>query len=86
MAPLEAWGEDFLYGVETYDEGVAAFAAHYATTEPPRYPLRDGGELTAVSAGVAGWPAGHCAHGARCEGGAAGARRRVAAVPDPHCR
>ena len=56
MAPPEAWGEDFLYGVETYDEGVAAFAAHYATTEPPRYPLRDGGELTAVSAGVAGWP------------------------------
>ena len=56
MAPAEAWGEDFLYGVDTYDEGVAAFAAHYATTEPPRYPLRDGGELTAVSAGVAGWP------------------------------
>lgn len=56
MAPAEAWGEDFLYGVETYDAGIAAFAAHYATTEPPRYPLRDGGELTAVSAGVAGWP------------------------------
>jgi phytoene dehydrogenase-like protein len=56
MAPAEAWGEDFLYGVDTYDAGIAAFATHYATTEPPRYPLRDGGELTAVSAGVAGWP------------------------------
>jgi phytoene dehydrogenase-like protein len=56
MAPAEAWGEDFLYGIETYDEGVAAFAAHYATTEPPRYQLPDGRELTAVSAGVAGWP------------------------------
>jgi phytoene dehydrogenase-like protein len=56
MAPPEAWGEDFLYGVDTYDAGVAAFAAHYATTEPPRYPLPGGGELTAVSAGVAGWP------------------------------
>jgi phytoene dehydrogenase-like protein len=56
MAPPEAWGEDFLYGVATYDEGIAAFAAHYATSEPPRYPLRDGGEITAVSAGVAGWP------------------------------
>ena len=56
LAPAKCWGEDFLYGVETYDPGVAAFAAHYATTEPPRYPLRDGGELTAVSAGVAGWP------------------------------
>jgi phytoene dehydrogenase-like protein len=56
MAPPEAWGEEFLYGVATYDPGVAAFAAHYLTTEPPRYPLRDGGELVAVSAGVAGWP------------------------------
>jgi phytoene dehydrogenase-like protein len=56
MAPLECWGEDFLYAIDTYDEGVAAFAAHYATTEPPRYPTADGGEVTAVSAGVAGWP------------------------------
>jgi phytoene dehydrogenase-like protein len=56
MAPAELWGEDFLYAIDTFDEGVAAFAAHYATTEPPRYPLRDGGELLAVSAGVAGWP------------------------------
>jgi phytoene dehydrogenase-like protein len=52
MAPPEAWGDDFLYGVDTYDAGVSAFAAHYLTTEPPRY--RAG--LTAVSAGVAGWP------------------------------
>jgi phytoene dehydrogenase-like protein len=56
MAPAEAWGDDFLYGVATYDAGVAAFAAHYLTTEPPRYELRDGTALTAVSAGVAGWP------------------------------
>jgi phytoene dehydrogenase-like protein len=56
MAPAEAWGEDFLYAIDTYDEGVAAFAAHYVTTEPPRYPLPDGSQLTAVSAGVAGWP------------------------------
>jgi phytoene dehydrogenase-like protein len=56
MAPPEAWGEDFLYCVDTFDEGVAAFAAHYATTQPPRYPLPDGSEVTAVSGGVAGWP------------------------------
>jgi phytoene dehydrogenase-like protein len=56
MAPAEAWGEDFLYGIATYDAGAAAFAAHYLTTEPPRYRTRDGGELTSVSAGVAGWP------------------------------
>ncbi len=56
MAPPEAWGEDFLYGIDTYDPGVAAFAAHYLTSEPPRYTHHDGTELTAVSAGVAGWP------------------------------
>lgn len=56
MAPFEAWGEEFLYGVDTYDAGVAAFASHYLTTEAPRYHLRDGTELSSVSAGVAGWP------------------------------
>jgi phytoene dehydrogenase-like protein len=56
MAPAERWGECFLYGVDTYDEGISAFAAHYLTTEPPRYRLSDGTELSAVSAGVAGWP------------------------------
>ncbi len=56
MAPADAWGGDFVYGIATYDPGVAAFAAHYLTTEAPRYRLRDGSELAAVSAGVAGWP------------------------------
>lgn len=57
MATPEAWGEDFRYGIDTYDEGVSAFAAHYATTEPPRYTTRDGEQLEVVSAGVAGWAA-----------------------------
>lgn len=35
---------------------MSAFAAHYATSEPPRYPSRDGGTIECVSAGVAGWP------------------------------
>ena len=56
MAPREAWGEDFRYAIDTYDGGVSAFAAHYATTEPPRYPVRDGATIEAVSAGTAGWP------------------------------
>jgi phytoene dehydrogenase-like protein len=56
MAPREAWGEDFVYAIDTYDAGVSAFAAHYATSEPPRYPLRHGGAIEVVSAGVAGWP------------------------------
>jgi phytoene dehydrogenase-like protein len=56
MAPAEAWGEDFHYAIDTYDAGLSAFAAHYATTEAPRYPLPGGATLEAVSAGVAGWP------------------------------
>jgi phytoene dehydrogenase-like protein len=56
MAPSEAWGEDFLYAIETYDEGIAAFATHYAATAAPRYRHHDGSELEVVSGGVAGWP------------------------------
>ena len=52
MAPSEAWGDDFLYGIETYDAGLSTFAQYYATTEPPIFL----GGQTAVSAGVAGWP------------------------------
>ncbi len=56
MAPAAAWGEDFRYAIETYDGGVSAFAAHYATTEAPRYPTRDGAHIECVSGGVSGWP------------------------------
>jgi phytoene dehydrogenase-like protein len=56
MAPRQAWGEDFHYAIETYDAGVSAFATHYATTEPPRYPVSGGETVEVVSAGVAGWP------------------------------
>ncbi len=56
MAPAQAWGEDFLYAIDSYDEGISAFATHYATTQAPRYPTRDGGEIEVVSAGVSGWP------------------------------
>jgi phytoene dehydrogenase-like protein len=51
MAPKEAWGEDFLYGTETWSPGVSMFVTHYATTEPPRFPVEDG-ELSSVSAGI----------------------------------
>jgi phytoene dehydrogenase-like protein len=57
MASAADWGEDFAYAIETYDEGISAFAVHYATTEAPRYATRDGGEIAVVSAGVAGWEA-----------------------------
>jgi phytoene dehydrogenase-like protein len=52
MAPDEAWGDDFLYGIDTYDAGISTFAQYYATTEAPRFV----GDETAVSAGVVGWP------------------------------
>src|SRR6185437_13331306 len=48
----DAWDEDFLYGIETYDAGLSTFAQYYATTEPPVFL----GGQTAVSAGVVGWP------------------------------
>ena len=80
MAPAEAWGEDFLYGVDTYDAGVAAFAAHYATSEPPRYPQRDGGELDRGVGRRGGLAGGHRADGPGRQGGTTRPRRRVAAL------
>ena len=55
MAPAEAWGEDFVYGVETYDIGMPGMAAYFATTAPPLFDTPDG-PRSAVSAGTAGWP------------------------------
>jgi phytoene dehydrogenase-like protein len=55
MAPADAWGEDFLYGVDTYDIGMPGMAAYFATTEPPRFETPDG-PRSAVSAGTAAWP------------------------------
>lgn len=54
MAPAELWGDDFLYGVDTYDEGLSSFASYYATTEEPRF-LAGAGTVSAVSAGPAPW-------------------------------
>jgi len=47
MAPAEAWGDDFLAGLDEWKPGVSMFVTHYATTEPPRF-----GELTAVASGT----------------------------------
>ncbi|MPZ87344.1 MAG: NAD(P)-binding protein [Nitriliruptorales bacterium] len=56
MAPSDAWDKDFLYGIDTFDPGISAFASYYATSEPPRFTLKGGGSQTAVSAGYAAWP------------------------------
>jgi phytoene dehydrogenase-like protein len=55
MAPADAWGDDFLYGVDTYDPGISMLAQYYATTEPPQF-VAPAGTQTAVSAGVVAWP------------------------------
>jgi phytoene dehydrogenase-like protein len=69
MAPAEAWGEDFLYGVRTYDLGLSGFAVYLATTSPPSFGTPDGSRR-AVSAGLAGWPQQMLDHGRRLRDGA----------------
>lgn len=55
LAPRELWGDDFLFGIDTFDPGMSVAAQLYATTEPPRFPAHGGGEVEAVSAGLTGW-------------------------------
>jgi phytoene dehydrogenase-like protein len=52
MAPREAWGEEFLYGVDRWREGVCLFPTHYATTEAPTFPV-EGDVVTPVASGTA---------------------------------
>lgn len=54
MAPADSWGEDFTYGVDTYDIGISVYASYYATTAPPVFATADG-PRTAVSAGIVGY-------------------------------
>jgi phytoene dehydrogenase-like protein len=51
MAPAEAWGEDFRYGVDTWRPGASMFVSHYATTAPPEYAVGDS-HITAVASGM----------------------------------
>lgn len=48
MAPPELWGEEFVFGAETFTPGFTLFAQYLATTEPPRFVCRDG-ERTAIA-------------------------------------
>ena len=52
MAPREAWGEEFLYGVDRWREGVCLFPTHYATTEAPTFSVEEG-TVTPAASGVA---------------------------------
>src|SRR5207249_4460975 len=42
MAPKEAWGEEFLADVGSWEAGVSMFVTHYATTVPPQFPAGQG--------------------------------------------
>jgi len=55
MAPKEAFGKDFVEGVDTWQAGITLFATHYATTEPPKFPIQ-GGTLTSVASGTMATP------------------------------
>lgn len=68
MAPADAWGEDFVYGVQTYDVGVSGFAVYMAAIRPPTFDT-PAGERTAVSAGLVGWPQELLDHGRRLRDG-----------------
>ena len=55
MAPKELWGEDFVFGVKTWQAENAMFVTHYATSEPPMYKV-DGGTLSPVESGILASP------------------------------
>src|SRR5579859_5287947 len=82
MAPAVAWGEAFLYGVETYKAGRTLFVAHYATTEPPRFNVDDG-TLELVAAGVAQTAERQLGVGHDFHSGIAGAEQPVLLVLTP---
>jgi phytoene dehydrogenase-like protein len=53
MAPRELWGEDFVYGVDTWEGEISEVVTHYAVKEPPRYPVQGGTISPAESAVLA---------------------------------
>jgi phytoene dehydrogenase-like protein len=46
MAPRELWGDEFLENVQLFQPEHAMFQFHYATTEPPKFPLAGGGTIS----------------------------------------
>ena len=55
MAPKDAWGQDFVDGVATWNAGPTLFVTHYATTEPLTYQI-DGRTLTPMTTGLMASP------------------------------
>src|SRR5580692_1712271 len=53
MAPRELWGEEFLEALELYQPERAMLSLHYATTEPPKYPLAGGDTISTAESAIA---------------------------------
>jgi len=54
MADPALWGENFLYGVDTFDVGMSGYAGYYILDRTPEFTGPHGGRA-AVSAGAAPW-------------------------------
>jgi phytoene dehydrogenase-like protein len=54
MADPDLWGEDFLYGADTYDVGMSGYAGYYILDQAPEF-VGPNGARSAVSAGAAPW-------------------------------
>jgi phytoene dehydrogenase-like protein len=59
MAPPELWGDDFLEGVRLFQPEQAMFSFHYATKEPPKYPLAAGGTISTCESALPAKPERH---------------------------
>ncbi len=64
MAPREAWADDFVDGVETWQGGPTLFVQHYATSEPMTF-QGDGGPITPIACAMLSEPTRALAHGLR---------------------
>jgi phytoene dehydrogenase-like protein len=53
MAPRELWGEEFLEALDLYQPEHAMLSLHYATKEPPQYPLAGGGTISTAESAIA---------------------------------
>jgi phytoene dehydrogenase-like protein len=52
MAPRELWGEEFTRNLEVFQPEHAMFSFHFATSDPPKYPLLGDGTISTVEASL----------------------------------
>jgi phytoene dehydrogenase-like protein len=52
MAPRELWGDALQTSVDLWQPEHAMFSFHYALSEPPKYPLAEGGTVSGAEASI----------------------------------